>query len=102
MASKSECYSCGKEADPNSPRNFCTECDGVFEDGKKHQEEVYARAYLLEEAKHNSKFGEDKDTAKARVGEIMGEIFMESMEAEEPSVAVSEPVSAATARKVEK
>lgn len=69
-----ECYSCGKEADPNSPRNFCTECDAHFAEGERHQEVVYTRAYLLEEAK----FKGETD----RVSELMTDIFKESAIAE--------------------
>lgn len=87
-----ECYSCGKEADANSPRGFCSECDAHFEEGEKRQEYVYTRAYLLEEAK----FNKDKD----RVGEIMNDIFSDIVVLDSPA-APTEPVNSATARKVE-
>lgn len=65
-----ECNSCGGEADPKSPRGFCTECDGVFEAGLARQAEIEARAERLEQAKAD---GDD-----AAVGKIMAEIFKES------------------------
>lgn len=83
-----ECYSCGGEADPNSPRNFCEDCDAHFAAGEKNQERVYARAYLLEEAKFN------EDAPK--VEKIMGEIFKESVVP--PKIVVAHPTSSATAR----
>lgn len=86
-----ECYSCGAAADPDSPRNFCRECDAHFAAGGDNQERVYARAWLLEEAK----FNEDRD----RVEELMGEIFRESVI---PPVLTAAPVSTATAKKASK
>lgn len=65
-----ECVSCGGEADPKSPRNFCVECDKVFEAGLVRQGEIVARAEALEEAKAK---GDDKT-----VGRIMNEIFKEA------------------------
>lgn len=65
-----ECYSCGAEADPNSERNFCADCDAEFEAGLQRAADVEARAQRLEQAKAD---GDD-----ATVGEIMNEIFKEA------------------------
>lgn len=62
-----ECVSCGGEADPNSERNFCTECDKQFEAGLVRQGEIEARAAALGEAQEA---GDDKT-----VGKLMTEIF---------------------------
>lgn len=67
-----ECVSCGGEADPKSPRGFCTECDAVFEAGLERQAEIEARAERLEQAKAD---GDKKAEAK-----IMGEIFRQGAE----------------------
>lgn len=66
-----ECVSCGKQANPESDRNFCDDCDEHFEKGLDHQADVATRAWLLEEAKSNG----DAD----KVGKIMAEIFVESV-----------------------
>lgn len=66
-----ECNSCGAEANPDSERTFCNDCDAEFEAGLKNQEKIYARAYLLEEAKVKGNTN--------RVAEIAGEIAVESM-----------------------
>jgi predicted amidophosphoribosyltransferase len=66
-----ECYSCGKEANPDSPNHFCDDCDKEFDAGTQRQKEVEARAEKLETAKAQG----DSDT----VSQIMGEIFQESI-----------------------
>lgn len=64
-----ECYSCGGEASPKSPRNFCKDCDSHFEAGLTRQQEVVARAERLEQAK--------AEGDSATVGKIMTELFQE-------------------------
>lgn len=66
-----ECYSCGKEANPDSPRSFCTECDAVFNAGIIRQKEVIERADRLKTAHAEG----DADS----VSNIMTEIFQESV-----------------------
>lgn len=48
-----ECVSCGGEANPKSPRDFCTGCDEHFKDGERHQKEVLERHERLEVAKES-------------------------------------------------
>lgn len=91
MASENECYSCGLEANPDSPRNFCNTCDSEFEAGLQRADNVVARAEMLETAKAEG----DSTT----VGEIMTEIFKESV-AVDPVATQSVPTSSATSEKV--
>ena len=65
-----ECYSCGAEADPNSERNFCTDCDEIFENGLDRRRYVNERAQRLEDAKAQ---GDSEEVSR-----IMSEIFKES------------------------
>ena len=66
-----QCYSCGAEANPESPRDFCDSCDAEFEAGLQRQQEVVNRADRLEDAKSQGK--------SDIVAQIMGEIFAESV-----------------------
>ena len=74
-------------------RHYTEQEKKEFEEGKKNQERVFARAWLLEEAKHNKN--------GPRVAEIMGEIAVESVAYLNEPPAKLAPVSSATARKVE-
>lgn len=69
-----ECNSCGAEANPESERQFCEDCDRVFEAGLKRQKYVAERAEKLEAAKESG----DEDT----IGRIMTEIVKESVVSE--------------------
>jgi hypothetical protein len=70
----SECVSCGLEANPESEREFCDECDAHFEAGEVHAQQVVERAEKLEQAKSEGN--------TELVGKIMAEIAMEAFEAD--------------------
>ena len=66
-----ECNSCGAEANPESERQFCTDCEAEFQAGLERQRYVSDRAARLEKAKQAG----DDDT----IGRIMAEIVKESV-----------------------
>lgn len=80
MAKTAECVSCGADTSSPSEQGFCEDCQEHWDQGVEHQELVYTRAYLLEEAKHKQQ--------APRVKELMGDIFEESLVIPEPTQVV--------------